>query len=189
MIERRRREGFTLLEVLIAMSILAVGATSILSLFVAATRFHVDRVENNRITQLLNHARNHAQIAFNNFDPDRASKNPNPPSVPGKIVADLTDRGTARSSPDPMIREAAERFPGFKYEITFEDNSLATVPGSSVVATIHIYRMNGKLDHSMPFDKVVLTRDGTPVNEFFKSPSLEARDRNRTRDVGRRKGG
>jgi len=189
MIECRRRRGFTLLEVLIAMSILAVGATSILSIFVAAARFHVDRVENNRITELLNHTRTHAQITFNNFDPDLAAKGPDQRTVPKKIVADLTDTGSARQSTDPMIREAAEKFPGFKYEISFEDNSLATVPGSSVIATIHIYRLNGKIDRSTPFDKIVLTRNGTPVNEFFKSPSLEARDRTKNQDAGRRRGG
>lgn len=174
MIQRTRQAGFTLLEVLIAMSILAVGATSILGIFVAAVRFHTDRVEDNRITELLNHAMNHAEIAFNTFDP-QADKD-NTSALPKPIHADLTDTLAALQSPDPMIREAAEKFKGFKYDITFEDNDW-TVPGASVVATIKIYRLSGKKDESTPFDKVILMRSGTPVQEFFKSPSMEERDR------------
>lgn len=182
MIQRTRQAGFTLLEVLIAMSILAVGATSILGIFVAAVRFQTDRVEDNRITELLNYAMNHAEIAFNNHDPNADPSNPSP--LPKAIKADLTDPMASRS-PDPMIRAAAEKFKGFKYEITFEDNDL-TVPGASVVATIKIYRLSGQKDESTPFDKVILMRSGTPVQEFFKSPSMEERDR-RAADSGRRR--
>lgn len=184
MIQRTRQAGFTLLEVLIAMSILAVGATSILGIFVAAIRFHTDRVEDNRITELLNHAMTHAEIAFNTHDPNADPSNPSP--LPKPIKADLTDPLTAMQSPDPMIREAAEKFKGFRYEITFEDNDL-TVQGASVVATIKIYRLSGQKDESTPFDKVILMRSGTPVQEFFKSPSMEERDR-RGVDSGRRGG-
>jgi prepilin-type N-terminal cleavage/methylation domain-containing protein len=49
-------KGFTLLEVLIAMSILAVGAASILSIFVWAIAFHTKRVEANRLAGVYNHA-------------------------------------------------------------------------------------------------------------------------------------
>ena len=172
----RRAEAFTLLEVLIAMSILAIGATSILSVFVAAVSFHTKRVEDNRITQLLNHTKNHAQVAFNAFDPSGAKEDES--QRPKKIVADLSDP-SAENSRDFMIQEAARKFPGFRYEITFDSNDLA-VSGSSVVATIRIYRLSGRRDDSIAFDKIFLTRSGTPVHEFFKSPSVERRD------VGRR---
>ncbi len=170
---RKTRKGFTLLEVLIAMSILAVGATSVLGIFVAALRFHTDRVEDNRITGLLNHAKTHAWIAFNNHipDPDKGGD----ALLPKKIVADFTDADKALANPDPMIQDAAERFEGFRYEIEFEDSDV-TVPGSSVVVTISIFRRSTQKDKSTPFDKLVLTRDGTPVNEFFSSPSLAKRD-------------
>jgi len=171
---RSRLAGFTLLEVLIAMSILAVGATSVLGIFVAALKFHTDRVEDNRITGLLNHAKTHAEIAFNNHVPD-----PDKPDgsglLPPTIEADFTDQEAAKRHADPMVRDAAERFKDFRYVIEFEDSDI-TVPGSSVVVTIKIYGLDRRLDESTPFDKLVLTRDGTPVNEFFRSPSIKKRD-------------
>lgn len=167
---RAQSAGFTLLEVLVAMSILAVGATSILSVFVYAVKMHTDRVENNRIMDLYNHARRHAEAAFNSFDPSGGKS-----AVPSRISADLSDYGAAMQSGDPMIREAADRFAGYRYEITFESNPMA-VAGSSVVATIHIYRLSGQLDRQLAFSKEFLTRSGTPVQEFWSSPSLEKRD-------------
>ena len=160
-----RKTGFTLLEVMIAMSILALGATSILSVFVAAISFQTQRVENNRITEIRNTARHHAQVHFNNFDPRSVKKGEKP--IPSKLVVDLTDPDTAMASPDPLIREAAEKFPGFKYEVTFEEDQFS-VSGSSVVAHIRIYRLSGQIDDSELVDKEFLTRSGVPYHEYFR---------------------
>lgn len=166
---RAEQAGFTLLEVLIAMSILAVGATSVLSIFVWAISFHTQRVDENRLTQLYNHALIHAGIAWNAFDPDSVEEGQSP--VPKEIVADLTDQSAARLSPDPMIVEAAEKFPGYKYTIRFEENELA-VKGSSVVASIEI---TGQGETTLT-TKQFLTRTGAPITERFKSPSIDKRD-------------
>jgi prepilin-type N-terminal cleavage/methylation domain-containing protein len=139
--KRPTSSGFTLLEVMIAMSILALGATSILSVFVAAVSFQTQRVEDNRLTE----------------------EKPIPP----KIVVDLTDAATAETSTDPMIREASEKFPGFRYEILFEEDQFS-VAGSSVVAHIRIFRLSGQLDESELVDKEFLTRNGVPFHEFYK---------------------
>ena len=162
------KAGFTLLEVMIAMSILAIGATSILSIFVAAISFHTQRVENNRITELRNWARQHAQIVFNNFDPTQVEKGQKP--VPPKIQVDLTDVEAASGSTDPIVREAAEKFPGFRYEIVFQEDQFS-VAGSSVVAHIRIYRMSGQEDTSQLVDKEFLTRTGVPYYEYFRDAS------------------
>ncbi|MHC4959690.1 MAG: prepilin-type N-terminal cleavage/methylation domain-containing protein, partial [Planctomycetota bacterium] len=124
-----RAKGFTLLEVMIAMSILAVGAASILGTFVAAVRWQSMRVENNRITEVYKHARNHAAIAFNAFDETKVKPGERP--LPKTIVVDLTDPSAAMRHPDPQVREAARKFEGFKYEIEFEENDFS-VAGSSV---------------------------------------------------------
>ncbi len=163
--------GFTLIEVLIAMSILAVGAASILSIFVWAIAFQSKRVEDNRLAGLYNHALAHARARFNEFDPGAVPKGQ--PLVPAKIVADLTNLNAARSSPDKMIRDAAEKYPNFWYAITFEDNDLA-VPGSSVVVDIEIRGLSGLRDESS--HKWFLTRDSAPAGERFRSPSIAERE-------------
>ena len=188
---KSKNAGFTLLEVMIAMSILAIGATSILSIFVAAISFHTERVEGNRITELRNWARQHAQIVFNNFnpnDPELVKKGGKP--IPAPILVDLTDLETASTNTDPLIREAAEKFPGFKYEVLFEEDQFS-VAGSSVVAHIRIYRMSGQLDETQLVDKEFLTRTGVPYYEYFQNASwagpLAERDkRERDMDPNRR---
>jgi len=165
---KSKQAGFTLLEVMIAMSILAIGATSILSIFVAAISFHTQRVEGNRITELRNWARQHAQIVFNNFDPTKVEKGAK--QIPSKIEVDLTDVEAASAHTDPIVREAAEKFPGFKYEIIFQEDQFS-VAGSSVVAHIRIYRMSGQQDKSQLVDKEFLTRTGVPYYEYFRDAS------------------
>jgi prepilin-type N-terminal cleavage/methylation domain-containing protein len=164
-------KGFTLIEVLIAMSILAVGAASILSIFVWAIAWQSKRVEDNRLVGLYNHALAHARARFNEFDPGAVP--PGEPLVPKRIVADLRDRNLARASSDQMIRDAADRFDGFQYIITFEDNDLA-VAGSSVVVDIEIRGLSGQRDESS--HKWFLTRDSAPAGERFRSPSIEERE-------------
>jgi len=171
MAPRKQEAGFSLLEVLIAMSILAVGAASILSIFVWAISFQSKRVEENRLTDLYNHVIAHARAKFDEFDPGAVPEGQ--PLVPAKIVADLDE--AAMASPDPMIAEAARIYPGFKYAITFEENDLA-VPGSSVVVNIEIFGLSGQKDETFSH-KQFLTRSGAPIAERFRSPSLEERER------------
>ena len=166
---RTQKSGFTLLEVMIAMSILALGATSILSIFVAAVSFQTERVEANRITELRNWARHHAQVVFENFDPTSIKEGEKP--IPKNIDVNLSDP-EAESSTDPLVREAANKFPGFRYEILFEEDKFS-VAGSSVVANIKIYRLSGQVDTSELIDKEFLTRNGVPAHEFFQKASFE----------------
>jgi len=170
---RTRQAGFTLLEVLIAMSILAVGATSVLSIFVYAISYQTRRVEANRLTELWNHVIEHAKVEFNEFDPSSVQEGQ--PKVPKPIVADLRAPEAPgdpdpKHSMDPMIAEAATKFPGFQYSITFEDNDLA-VPGSSVVVSIEIKGLSGNRNETFS-QKQILTRDGSPIAERFKKPDL-----------------
>lgn len=168
----RKDRGFTLLEVMIAMSILAIGAASILGTFVAAVRWQSMRVENNRITAIYNHARQHAEVVFNQFDPSNVKEGE--PILPKAIVAVLDEEAT--NNPDPQIREAANKFEGFKYEIEFEENDFG-VEGSSVVVNIKIYGLSGKLADSPLRMKEILTRSGTPVHEYWTSPSKDRQAR------------
>ena len=170
--QRARQSGFTLLEVMIAMSILAVGATSILAIFVAALSFQTQRVEDNRITELYNFAREHAQISFNAWDPAQEAGDKTKKKGPKEIKADLTTYETAQESQDPLVMHAFEKYPGFKYEVRWTPYDLA-VGDSSWVAHITIIRLSGQPDESVHWTKEVLTRSGVPVGEFFSSPVLE----------------
>ena len=170
--KRARQTGFTLLEVLIAMSILAVGATSILAIFVAALSFQTQRVEDNRITELYNFAREHAQVAFNAWDPALESDDGQGKKGPKEIKADLTSYEAAQASGDKLAVDAFERFPGFRYEIRWSPYELS-VGDSSWVAHITIFRLSGQPDQSTYWNKEILTRSGVPVGEFFSSPVLE----------------
>ena len=170
--QRARQTGFTLLEVLIAMSILAVGATSILAIFVAALSFQTQRVEDNRITELYNFAREHAQVTFNSWDPAIEEAGQKQKKGPKEIKADLTTYEAAQASGDPLVLDAFEKFPGFRYEIRWSPYELS-VGDSSWVAHITIFRLSGQADESTYWNKEILTRSGVPVGEFFSSPVLE----------------
>ena len=141
----------------------AVVATSV---FVWAISSHARRADENRLTQIYNHALAHAGITWNAFDADAVEQGQS--AVPGDIVADLTDPESTRSSNDPMIAEAAEKFPGYRYVIRFERNDLA-VEGSSVVASIEINGLGGTKLTTKQF----LTRTGAPITRRFRSPSID----------------
>jgi hypothetical protein len=154
------------------MSILAVGAASILSIFVWAVAFQQKRHEENRLKDILNHAYAHAKAKLNEFDPTTVPKGQ--PVLPPKIVADLRKPEEARNSPDKMIRDAAEKYPGFQYIITFEDNDLAS-QGASVVVDIEVRGLSGERDATSS-TKCFIARESAPRGEWFRSPSIEERD-------------
>jgi len=185
--------GFTLLEVLIAMAILVVGATSILGIFLVAARWQSDRRESLQIADLYNHALADAELKFNAYDPEQAKagagKTVSP--LPPTILVDLRDPTAALRSADPQARAAAAKFPGCKYEVRFERNPWES-GGASVVAHVSVWGLPSERDLPAIVDTIVMTRSGTPVNAFLTSPSMEAakksRDDRKRRDDGRRGG-
>jgi prepilin-type N-terminal cleavage/methylation domain-containing protein len=180
----KAQKGFTLIEVLIAMSILAVGAASILSIFTWAVAFYQKRVEDNRLTGVYNHVVAHALARWNEFDP--ASVQPGQPKVPPKIVADL--RGDVPpDTTDPMILDAWQKYRGFQYTITFEESDLFPANGQTVVADIEIRGLSGERDEASSH-KFVLSRTNAPLAERFRSPSLEERDKQGQRSAASGKG-
>ncbi len=63
--------GFTLLEVLLATSLLAVGAVSVLVVLASAAGFAAQRQGQQRLTQVLEEARNDARAIANSFRPTK----------------------------------------------------------------------------------------------------------------------
>lgn len=75
----RREGGFTLLEIMIALAILAVGAVCVLSTFAAAIAMHLRREDDVRLARVIEEARFEAQAAW---DSHRATRErPLPPAL------------------------------------------------------------------------------------------------------------
>jgi len=74
----RRARGFTLLEIMVAMAILAVGAVCVLSVFAAALMLHDERMDKVRTKLVLDEARTEAQAAWEIFRPSRGHALPPP---------------------------------------------------------------------------------------------------------------
>ncbi len=71
--------GFTLLEIMIALAIFAVGAICVLSTFAAALALHMRREADVRMARVMDEARNEAQNAWDSWTPTK--ERPLPPSI------------------------------------------------------------------------------------------------------------
>jgi len=113
---RRREGGFTLMEILIAMTILVLGGVSVISLFAAAVSLQYDSVVNERKALILSDIVSEAQQVLNAHKPTKDQ--PNPPNIERK--------------------ESATYPRQFEYEVTFS-RSQYIPPGEGAIAHIRIY--------------------------------------------------
>ena len=75
----RREGGFTLLEIMVALAILAVGSVCVLATFATALALHMEREEKGRTVRVLDEAIGEAQAAW---DAHRPTKDrPFPPAI------------------------------------------------------------------------------------------------------------
>jgi prepilin-type N-terminal cleavage/methylation domain-containing protein len=96
-----REGGFTLLEIMVALAIFAVGAVCVLSTFAAALALHLRRESSVQGARVLEEARHEAQSAW-----------------------DAWDGGKAAPLPPPLKALPFSRDPTLTYSVTFE-----AVPG------------------------------------------------------------
>jgi type II secretory pathway pseudopilin PulG len=122
---RRRGDerGFTLLEILIAMTILMMGGVLVISLFAAAVAMQYESEVDKQKAEILNEIVAETQAAFNAYDPE-----PNQPVPP------------------PIERKPAPGESGdFEYSVVF-----ATAPhvpeGEGATATITLYYKENPLE-------------------------------------------
>jgi prepilin-type N-terminal cleavage/methylation domain-containing protein len=80
-----RDRGFTLLEIMIALAILAVGSICVLSTFAAAIALHMKREANVRGARVMEEARFEAQQAWDAWRPVRGR--PLPPALEGLVYS------------------------------------------------------------------------------------------------------
>jgi prepilin-type N-terminal cleavage/methylation domain-containing protein len=137
MLERMRRgarKGFTLLEVLLATGIMAVGTTSILVVIAASAGMASQRQLLLRREQVVDEARHDAQAMVNAYRPQsdavsaagaRSKKNAE------KVVS-------AAVAPAKVENHKSDRYAGFTYDLAFEPRDRG-VPekGFDVAITLH----------------------------------------------------
>lgn len=133
---RGRARGFTLLEVMIATSILAVGTVSVMAVFASAVGFANRRQSNAEMSEVLQEARSEAHVIVDTFKPPKAA---------AAAAAISKDRSKKAASPDPMpggpTGKVAEKqssiHAGYRYEMQFSP-VLRDVPESGYRTAITV---------------------------------------------------
>lgn len=128
-----RRSGFSLLEVLIAMLVLSVGAASILSLFAAAASTHRRAVD-----------RTHAAL------------------VAERVLSEVRTLYTADSTPDEILGELKKKLPesfgGYRYEVQLLHPQGEEWAESELFARVIVRWRQSGADRSENFQTILLPR-------------------------------
>ena len=138
------RGGFTLLEVLLATAIMAVGTTSVLVVIATAAGMASQRQVLQRREQVIDEARHDAQAIVNSFRP----------GTPEAGVAKIgTGKGTTKqqpafkTAPDTVTDRGSTRFGGFSYDLAFQSRD-RTVPEKGYDVGITIHYGGGELSYA-----------------------------------------
>jgi prepilin-type N-terminal cleavage/methylation domain-containing protein len=162
---KRISTGFTLLEVLLATAIMAVGTTSVLVVIATAAGMASQRQVNVRREQVLDEARHDAQAIVDAFRPGRNT--PVAPPAKGKSAKADT---AARLAPDKVDGKQSTRFDGFNYDIAFSPID-RQVPEKGYEVGITVHYGGGELSAST-FTTMMSTT--IPEDEFTTSSTWEA---------------
>jgi prepilin-type N-terminal cleavage/methylation domain-containing protein len=160
---RRVSVGFTLLEVLLATAIMAVGTTSVLVVIATAAGMASQRQVGVRREQVLDEARHDAQAMVDSFDPgvpDTA------PQVISLKKGDAKPKSSTKQAPDKVIGKKSSRYDGFNYDIAFDARDTA-VPEMGFDVWITLHYGGGELTYTAP----PMTMLGKTIseNEFARS--------------------
>ncbi len=136
--------GFTLLEVMMATSLLAVGAVSVLIVLAKAAGYAGQRQVQQRITQVLEEARNDARTRVNAFRPSDDAK------TPGGDDARIDSK-------------VSTLYPGFQYDLVFAAVN-AAVPEAGFEVTVNV-TYGDKQSHS----EVLIVGSDSVANEEFET--------------------
>jgi prepilin-type N-terminal cleavage/methylation domain-containing protein len=131
-----RTGGFTLLEVMLATVILAVGTTSVLVVFATAAGMASQRQVNLRREQVLDEARHHAQALVDAWRPAKASA---PAAAPKGSKKTDTTAASAAYAPSKVEGKKSDRYDGFVYDLTFEPRDRAVPEKGFDVAMVVRY--------------------------------------------------
>lgn len=114
----RRKRGFTLLEVMMATVVLAVGTISVLMIFGTALAFAHRRQGKQQLTQVLEEARTEARAMVNAYRPNAPVKTVKPaPGAKGTPAPEVRSPAGAQSQTEP---KASTVFAAYRYTLRFE---------------------------------------------------------------------
>jgi prepilin-type N-terminal cleavage/methylation domain-containing protein len=142
----KNERGFTLLEILLAMIILAVGGVSIISLFAAAVSLQYDSAMNQRRALILADMMGEAQQTLDAWSPT-----------------------TAKPLPPDVAKKPAPQFPrDFEVAMSFREAGICP-PGEGAIATISLFFKGRELTPA----RRILQRTVFTASELEASTSFE----------------
>ena len=150
---RGKSGGFTLLEVLLATSLMAVGAVSVLVVLASAAGFASRRQSQQRLTQVLDEARNDSRAIANAFRPTKDDP------LPGGEDATFDPKSSAL-------------YGGYQYQLSFGHVDSAVPEAGYRVGVLVTYG-----DEQSHTEKLIVGTDAVPDEEFATSITYEAERR------------
>ena len=162
----RRRRGFTLLEVMMATAILAVGTVSVLMVFATATGFAYRRQADQQLAQVLDEARSEARACVNAFRPPSSQPSPAVQKGRSKAAPPQADLPGGPGGVRPATPSIV--FSGYTYELKFEP-LLKDLPEAGYRTTITV-RWAGGQERVETF---IVLPDVIPDEEFAYSKTYE----------------
>jgi prepilin-type N-terminal cleavage/methylation domain-containing protein len=162
---RRASKGFTLLEVLLATAIMAVGTTSVLVVIATAAGMASQRQVGLRRAQVVDEAIHDAQAMVDSFRP--AAAKAAPVAKKGEKGDPKAGPSAQRLGPEDVKGKASKRYAGFNYDLTFAPKDRMVLDrGYDVGITVHYG--GGELSYSTGASMISTT---IAPDEFERSTS------------------
>ena len=172
---RRGNRGFSLLEVMVATSILAVGTVSVLAIFASAVGFANRRQSQAELAQVLEEARSEARVLVDAF---------RPPSSIGNAAKSNKGKVTATKLPGSDTGKVEEKgskvFAGYRYGVQFTE-LVRGVPEAGFQTTITV--LWG--ENQTYTETLAVLPSSIPEQEFQYSQSFDEEQRGKAAGKGR----
>ncbi len=172
---RRAARGFTLLEVMIATGILAVGSISVILVLATAAGFASKRQGEQRLAEVVEEALGDARDEVDRFRPTKDDKLPGgpPPTTAAKSgrPAPKAQPGTAPAAPaeeGKILGTASTRYSGYAYDLSFSHVD-PNVPEKGYLALVTVHYGDGLTRE----ETAVVTPSTIPMEEFSHSTTWE----------------